>query len=58
MPIPVVLVHSPLVGPSTWDALAQAIPERDYTVLIPDLTASLSEGPLVLDPLLELMQEL
>lgn len=45
MPTLVVLVHSPLVGPSTWDALAEAFPARDYTVLVPDLTASLSEGP-------------
>ena len=40
-----VLVHSPLVGPSTWGALAEAIPERDYTVVVPDLTRSLIDGP-------------
>lgn len=44
MPVPLVLVHSPLVGPSTWDALADTIPERDYMVLVADLTGSLNGG--------------
>lgn len=45
MPRRLVLVHSPLVGPSTWGALAAAIAERDYTVVVPDLTSSLIAGP-------------
>jgi len=43
--VPLVLVHSPLVGPATWEALAAVIAGRDHEVLAPDLTSSLTEGP-------------
>jgi hypothetical protein len=45
MTVPLVLVHSPLVGPDTWDALAAAIRERGYQVRIPDLATTLAGGP-------------
>lgn len=45
MPVPLVLVHSPLVGPATWDALAGPLRQRGYEVLIPDLTGALADGP-------------
>jgi pimeloyl-ACP methyl ester carboxylesterase len=45
MPVSLVLVHSPLVGPITWEALARALRERDHEVLVPDLTGSLTGGP-------------
>lgn len=44
MPVPLMLGHSPLVGPTTWKALARAIRERGHEVLVPDLTASLTDG--------------
>lgn len=45
MPALVVLVHSPLVGPATWEALAPAIRERGHDVSIPNLTGSVADGP-------------
>jgi pimeloyl-ACP methyl ester carboxylesterase len=42
---PFVLLHSPLVGPVTWEALAGAIRERGYEVTVPDLTDAVSDGP-------------
>ena len=45
MPVRLVLVHSPLVGPATWDALAGSLRQRGYEVLIPDLTGALADGP-------------
>ncbi len=45
MPPPIVLVHSPLVGPATWDALAPAIRAHGHTVAIPDLTGTVADGP-------------
>lgn len=39
------LVHSPLVGPATWDSLAPALDNRGYETLIPDLTQSVVDGP-------------
>ena len=45
MPVPLVLVHSPLVGPVTWDAVAGAAQQRGYEVLIPDLTGAVADGP-------------
>jgi hypothetical protein len=45
MPVPLLLVHSPLVGPATWDVLAGTLRERGHEVLIPDLTGSLTAGP-------------
>jgi hypothetical protein len=45
MRVPLVLVHSPLVGPATWDAVAGPMQQRGYEVLIPDLTGAVAEGP-------------
>ena len=38
------LVHSPLVGPATWDLVAPLLAERGYEVRIPDLTGALAAG--------------
>ena len=43
--VPLLLVHSPLVGPATWDALAEVVRKRRRQVFIPDLTGSLTLGP-------------
>lgn len=45
MPVPLVLVHSPLVGPATWDAVAGPIQQHGHEVLIPDLTGAITDGP-------------
>ncbi len=45
MPVPLVLVHSPLVGPATWEAVASVLREREHEVLVPDLTGSVTDGP-------------
>ena len=39
-----VLVHSPLVGPATWDALAPALVECGYSVVVPDMTSTVTQG--------------
>jgi pimeloyl-ACP methyl ester carboxylesterase len=39
-----VLVYSPLVGPATWDALAPALVEWDYPVVVPDMTSAVTQG--------------
>jgi hypothetical protein len=39
------LVHSPLVGPGTWEALAVSARRRGHEVIVPDLTPSVSDGP-------------
>ena len=44
MSIRLVLVHSPLVGPSTWSAVAPQLAERDYDVRIADLGGTLADG--------------
>jgi hypothetical protein len=44
-PLRIVLVHSPLVGASSWSKLAPLLENRGHEVLIPDLTASFEEGP-------------
>lgn len=39
MPDPaIVLVHSPLCGPSTWSRLAPVLADRGWTVVVPDLS--------------------
>jgi hypothetical protein len=38
-------VHSPLVGPVTWDTLAPAIRALGHEVVVPDLTKMLASGP-------------
>lgn len=44
MPAPLVLVHSPLVGAATWDALARALRERNHEVLVPELSGAIAHG--------------
>ncbi len=39
------LVHSPLVGPATWDLVAAHLAERGYEVSVPDLTGTVGAGP-------------
>jgi len=41
----VLLVHSPLVGPSTWEPLASLLRRRGLTVALPDLRAALDAPP-------------
>jgi len=45
MAVALTLVHSPLVGPATWDVLAAALSGRGREAWIPDLTRSVSDGP-------------
>lgn len=40
-----VLVHSPLVGSASWDAVAVDLAGRGYEVSLPDLTGTLTAGP-------------
>ncbi len=42
---PLVLVHSPLVGPVTWGPVARTIRERGHQVTCPDLTEATLSGP-------------
>ncbi len=42
------LVHSPLVGPATWQAVAEVLRDEGEPVVVPDLTRSVSAGPPVL----------
>jgi hypothetical protein len=44
VPIRLVLVHSPLVGPATWDLVAPLLAEHGYEVRIADLTGALEAG--------------
>lgn len=39
---PLVLVHSPLVGPATWGAVAALLRRRGREVVVPDLTLTLT----------------
>jgi len=43
-PVPVVLVHSPLLGPSTWRWVAEQLGARGHHVAVPDLRAAASAG--------------
>lgn len=45
MPVQLVLVHSPLVGPAIWDGVAPIMAEHGYDVHVPDLRATLAAGP-------------
>lgn len=45
MPSSLTLVHSPLVGPGTWEAFAASACDRGLDVAIPDLRSALSDGP-------------
>jgi hypothetical protein len=39
------LVHSPLIGPASWDLIAPALAEPGRAVTIPDLTSTVAAGP-------------
>ena len=45
MDVRLLLVHSPLVGPGTWDLVAADLSGRGWEVGVPDLTATLAAGP-------------
>lgn len=38
------LVHSPLVGPATWEPVAATLAGRGHQALVPDLTPALAAG--------------
>ena len=40
-----VLVHSPLVGPGTWEPVAADLAGRGFQVSVPDLTGTVAAGP-------------
>jgi hypothetical protein len=42
------LVHSPLVGPLTWQAVAEVLRDEGEVVVVPDLTRSVTRGSPVL----------
>jgi hypothetical protein len=39
------LVHSPLIGPITWELVAADLAGRGYQVGVPDLTGTVAAGP-------------
>ena len=39
------LVHSPLVGPGTWDGVAADLAGQGWEVAVPDLTGTATAGP-------------
>ncbi len=39
------LVHSPLIGPASWDLVAVSLAGQGYQVSIPDLTGTVAGGP-------------
>jgi hypothetical protein len=39
------LVHSPLVGPASWDPIAPGLAGPGWQVTIPDLTSTVAAGP-------------
>jgi hypothetical protein len=39
------LVHSPVVGPTTWAGAAQALQHNGFQCVVPDLTTVVSAGP-------------
>ncbi len=39
------LVHSPLVGPATWEPVAADLAGRGFDVSVPDLTGTIAAGP-------------
>lgn len=44
VPAQLVLVHSPLVGPQTWELVAPALAEHGYQVRVPDLSGTVAGG--------------
>lgn len=45
MAVSLVLIHSPLVGPATWDVLSATLTGRGIDCCVPDLRPALLEGP-------------
>lgn len=45
MPARLLLVHSPLVGPATWELVAGRLVQRGHEVNVPDLTATVAAQP-------------
>jgi hypothetical protein len=43
--VQLVLVHSPLVGPATWEGVAAIMAQHGYDVRVPDLRGTLAAGP-------------
>lgn len=39
------LVHSPLVGPGSWEPVARDLAAHGYAVSVPDLTGTVTAGP-------------
>ncbi|WP_407925052.1 alpha/beta fold hydrolase [Amycolatopsis pittospori] len=39
------LVHSPLVGPLTWESTATCLRDEGWSVVVPSLTAVVEDGP-------------
>jgi hypothetical protein len=39
------LIHSPLVGPATWELVASALAGHGHEVFVPDLTGTVAAGP-------------
>lgn len=51
----IVLVHSPLVGPSSWEPVASLLEEAGEEVRIPSLRATLEVGPPYFSPQVEIV---
>lgn len=49
------LVHSPLVGPGTWESVAPALVGDGYEVGVPDLTGTVAAGPPYCSPQAEVI---
>jgi len=43
--VKLVLLHSPLVGPGSWDALAPVLRQRGHDIAVPDLSAIMQGSP-------------
>ena len=52
-----VAVHSPLVGPSTWRAVAEVLAGRGWSVEVPSLLGAWDEGPPYGDALVRPVEE-
>jgi hypothetical protein len=48
------LVHSPLIGPNTWNGVARALARNGDSVFVPDLRPTLSSGPPFAEPQAEI----
>lgn len=52
-----VLLHSPLVGPLTWQPVAQILRLRGEQVLVPDISPALRQGPPYYDHIAALVRQ-